>query len=271
MATKTLLTSALTLLIAAQAWADPAISPLQGSTATPQWQYAGKDSKTPEWFSRYSTTLTAALLQAFAFAPANLSLVDLAAAATTVQVTFLGTGATRDSNLFLAFAGSGAFNTAQFWSPIYASGGTNNLSKYNPVNGGNELFDTRSDCSFATAKDGNTCLVSQVGQSRLITNVAVGESLVFGLQALPLVYNGGGSSINLPDTNYFFTGSAANNSDSKGWADGQIHAKVIQVGTNEYLVGFEDTWLGSGSTSDRDFNDMVFLFQGVSIGVVEPG
>ena len=252
------------LLLGSAAVAAPAISPLQGKTSTPQWQYLGTDPGNPEWFSRYSTTLSSATLASFKTAPANANEINLFATGASVDITYLGTGATRDSNLFLAYAGDGSFNTASFWNPIYASGGTNKLSTYNPVNASNDLFEDRAGCSFAQAKAGNTCTATQLGMNRNITNLHAGEQLVFGLQTLPLVYSGGGSNINLPDTNYFFTGSAANNSDVKGWADDAIHAKVEQVGTNEYLVGFEDTWLGHGSTSDRDYNDMVYLFQGVS-------
>ena len=149
------------------------------------------------------------------------------------------------------------------------SGGTNNLYNYNPVNATNQLFETRGGCTYKQAKAGNTCLVTQIGKSREISGLTPGDNLVFGLQALPLVYDG----INLPHTNYFFSGLAANNSDAKakGWADGKIHTRLLQqqVGKNSYLVGFEDSWLGRGTTSDKDFNDMVFLFEGVS-AVPEP-
>lgn len=235
------------------------ISPLQGQTTTPQWQFSSTQN---EWFSRYSPQLDTATLLAFASASASSAGVDLYASSSTVKVSYLGTGATRDSNLFLA--GAGSFNSSSFWAPIYASGGSNNLGSYNPVNASNMLFSTRAGCSFAQAKAGNTCLATQIGMSREISGLTVGEQLVFGLQALPLIYNGGGSSINLPNTHYFFSGSAANNSDSKGWADGKVHTRVLQIGEDDFLVGFEDMWLGAGSTSDKDYNDMVFLFQGVA-------
>ena len=254
---------ALTFLASSQANAA-LISALSGTTDTPQWQHlSGKN----EWFSRYSTDLTATQLNSFKTASATTAAQGLKATASKVTVTYLGTGATRNSNLFLAYAGQGAFSTSSFWNPVYASGGTDNLSTYNPVNTSNQLFETRGGCTYDQAKAGNTCLVTQIGQSREISGLTAGDNLVFGLQALPLVYDG----INLPNTNYFFSGSVANNSDAKGWADGQIHAQLLQqqVGLNSYLVGFEDTWLGNGTTSDKDFNDMVFLFEGVS-AVPEP-
>ena len=254
---------ALTFLASSQANAA-LISALSGTTDTPQWQYLrGKN----EWFSRYSTDLTVTQLNSFKTASATTAAQGLKATSSKVTVTYLGTGATRNSNLFLAYAGQGAFSTSSFWNPVYASGGTNNLSTYNPVNATNQLFETRGGCTYQQAKAGNTCLVTQIGQSREISGLTAGDNLVFGLQALPLVYDG----INLPNTNYFFSGSVANNSDAKGWADGQIHAQLLQqqVGLNSYLVGFEDTWLGNGTTSDKDFNDMVFLFEGVS-AVPEP-
>lgn len=263
---KKLILGACAMLATASALATVTISPLQGTTDVPQWKYLANNN---EWFSRYSSNLTAADLQAFKNAPGNANGVDLTATSTTVTVTYLGTGATRDSNLFLAFAGNGAFNTANFWNPIYASGGTNNLGTYNPVNASNALFETRDGCSFAQAKAGNTCVATEIGRSREMTNVVVGSNMVFGLQALPLVYNGGGTNINLPNTQYFFTGKNANNTDARGWADSSFHAKVLQISADEYLVGFEDMWLGRGTTSDRDYNDMVFLFKGVSAPVPE--
>lgn len=256
-------TAALVLVFAGSAQAVT-ISALSGTTDTPQWQYLGAKN---EWFSRYSTDLTSTDLKNLSTASSVTAAQGLKAASDKVTVTYLGTGATRNSNLFLAYAGKGEFSTSGFWDPIYASGGTNNLSIYNPVNFSNQLFETRGGCSYQQAKAGNSCLVTQIGMSRDITGLSAGDNLVFGLQALPLVYDG----INLPNTNYFFTGSNANNSDSKGWADGQIHTRLLmqQVGVDSYLVGFEDSWLGKGTTSDKDYNDMVFLFQGVS-AVPEP-
>lgn len=264
---KIIISLALSLLCAAGASAA-VISPLSGTTENPQWKYLGSNPSNPEWFSRYSSQLDSTTLQAFRNAPGNASGVDLYASSATVEITYLGTGATRDSNLFLAYAGSGSFDTAAFWAPVYASGGSNNLASYNPVSGSNSLFATRDGCSFAQAKAGNTCLASQLGMSRSVDELDVGDRLVFGLQALPLVYNGGGSSINLPNTGYFFSGTATNNTDLRGWADGQLHTRIMQTGDDEYLVGFEDTWLGQGSSSDRDYNDMVFLFKGVSTSPV---
>lgn len=255
---KWMLASALTLAMGPAFAAAVAISPLQGTMASAQWSYA-------EWFSRYSATLDATTLAAFKNSPGNANGLDLFASEGSVKVTFLGTGATRNANLFLAYEGNSNFNSASFWNPVYASGGSNNTNVYNPLNSANALFQTRDGCSFAQAKNGNTCKVAELGTSRTISNLTPGERLVFGLQALPLVYNGGGSNINLPNTNYFFTGSAQNNSDARGWADGQFHAKVLKLANNDYLVGFEDTWLGTGSTSDRDYNDLVFRFQGVSV------
>ena len=249
---------ALTFLASSQANAA-LISALSGTTDTPQWQYLrGKN----EWFSRYSTDLTVTQLNSFKTASATTAAQGLKATSSKVTVTYLGTGATRNSNLFLAYAGQGAFSTSSFWNPVYASGGT-----YNPVNATNQLFETRGGCTYQQAKAGNTCLVTQIGQSREISGLTAGDNLVFGLQALPLVYDG----INLPHTNYFFSGFVANNGDAKEWADGKIHTRLLQqqVGKNSYLVGFEDSWLGRGTTSDKDFNDMVFLFEGVS-AVPEP-
>lgn len=255
---------ALTLCLVSASVTAAVISPLQGTTETPQWQYAGTQTGNPEWFSRYSSQLDVATLQAFKTAPGNASGLDLYATSSTVEISYLGTGATRNSNLFLAYNGSSNFNTAAFWAPVYASGGTNNLGSYNPVNSFNSLFSTRGGCSFAQAKAGNSCSVTEIGMSREVGGLTTGDKLVFGLQALPLVYNGGGSNINLPNTNYFFTGTDVNNSDARGWADGKMHVKVMGLGNDEYLVGFEDMWLGQGSISDRDYNDMVFLFKGVS-------
>lgn len=227
------------------------ISPLTGTTETNQL-------KLGEWFSRYSDVLTAAQLQALKSAPASSSSSDLKATASTMKVTYLGTGAARDANLFLASAGTGAFNTANFWNPIYASGGTNNLNKYNPVNSTDALFESRAGCSYGQAKAGNSCIASQLELSRQISGLTVGDNLVFGLQALNLVY---GKEVNLPNTNYFFTGPVANNSDSKGWADKTVHTHVLTLADGSYMVGFEDTW--AGKSSDSDYNDMVFLLSPV--------
>ena len=196
----------------------------------------------------------------------DLASAGLKATSETVRVTYLGTGAARDSNLFLAASGNGSFDTASFWSDIYASGGTNNLASYNPVNDSNLLFTTRAGCSYAEAKAGNSCSATQLGMSREITGLTSGDSLVFGLQALPLTYNADG--ISLVNTNYFFSGDSNNNSDAQGWADGAVHTRVIQLDANTVLVGFEDTW--SGNQSDYDYNDMVFVFEGVTSAVPEP-
>ncbi len=227
------------------------ISPLTGTTET-------KLSTSGEWFSRYSSTLNSTQLQAIKNAPDSSASSDLKATASTMKLTYLGTGAARDSNLFLAATGPGAFNTANFWNPIYTSGGLNNLDKYNPVSGSNMLFETRAGCSYAQAKGDNSCLASQLGLSREISGLTVGDNLVFGLQAQSLVY---GNEVNLPHTNYFFSGSVANNSDSKGWADKTVHTHVLTLADGSYMVGFEDTW--AGKSSDRDFNDMVFLLSPV--------
>jgi hypothetical protein len=147
---------------------------------------------------------------------------------------------------------------------VYASGGSNNLNSYNPVNAGNTLFQTRADCSYAQAKAGNTCVPANLGQSRNISGLNVGEQLVFGLQALVLHYNA--DNIHYPDTNYFFSGQAVNNTDPRHWNDGRVDSKVLNLGDNKYLVGFEDVWGGG----DNDFNDNIFLFEGVKSSVVIP-
>ncbi|GAA5181858.1 hypothetical protein GCM10025771_29790 [Niveibacterium umoris] len=250
---------ALSAVASGSSFAAP-ISTLLGSTTTPQVQMG------PEWFSRFDASLiTSTQFNQLKTSPSvNLGLY---ATSDTVKITYVGTGASRDSNLFLASAG-GALNTTTFWNPIYASGGTNNLGTYNPVNAANELFETRAGCTYPTAKAGNTCLASQVGKSREITGLSTGTQLVFGLQTIPLVYDG----INLPNVEYFFTGPGTNNDDPKGWNDDAVHAHVfaLDASANKFLVGFEDTWLGRGSKSDRDFNDMVFIFEGVAVDNPEP-
>lgn len=257
---KMLVASVMFALVCPFAHATHIISSLSGSTSTNQWEYLGTNN---EWFSRFDSQITVAQLQAFKNQPT--SNLDLYAASTKIKVTYVGTGATRDSNLFLA--GTGSFSTSPFWNPIYASGGSNNLSTYNPVNSSNQLFETRAGCTYQQAKNGNTCLASEIGRTREISGLTEGEELVFGLQTLPLVYDG----INLPNVNYFFAGAADNNIDTKGWNDRNAHAKLLDLGNGKYLVGFEDTWLGTGSTSDRDYNDMVFIFEGVTNKVPEPG
>lgn len=243
------------------------ISALQGDTWLDQGQEPQGGSNVQlggEWFSRYAVpTLTTDILGQFRNAPGNG--LQLVAVGDTVRVSYLGTGASRNSNLFLAAAG-GAFDAAAFWAPIYASGGSNNLGTYNPVNAANQLFETRGGCTYQQAKGGDTCRATEIGKTREITGLNDGDALVFGLQALPLVFDG----INIPNTHYFFSGPNANNADSRGWADGQFHAKMLDLGNDTLLVGFEDQWLGRGSTSDRDYNDMIFLFQGVRAENVVP-
>ena len=98
---------ALTFLASTQANAA-LISALSGTTDTPQWQYlSGKN----EWFSRY---LTAPQLNSFKAASATTAAQGLKATSDKVTVTYLGTGATRNSNLFLAYAGQGAFSTSSW-------------------------------------------------------------------------------------------------------------------------------------------------------------
>lgn len=250
--------------------AAASISALQGATWLDQGQEPQGGSNVQlgsEWFSRYAVpTLNEAMLGQFRNAPGDG--LPLYAVGDSVRVSYLGTGAARNSNLFLAAAGQ-AFDAAAFWTPIYASGGSNQLARYNPVSAANQLFETRSACTYQQAKAGDSCRASQIGMTREIGGLLAGDALVFGLQALPLVFDG----INIPHTHYFFSGPNANNADALGWADAQFHAKVVELGQDTLLVGFEDQWLGRGSISDRDYNDMIFLFQGVRThnSVPEPG
>ncbi len=234
-----------------------------------------------EWFSRYTFNngddkfnIDAGILTQFKNAPMqDQNGAGLIATSSTVKVTFLGTGAARDSFLFLAQASPNPFDPNNFWNPVYASGGTNNLNTFNPVNPTNALFETRGGCTYAQAKAGNTCVPTNLGQSREITGLSPGDNLVFGLQALVLHYNA--DNIHYPNTNYFFSGPAANNTDSHHWDDGRVHTKALNLGNGKYLVGFEDIWGGG----DNDFNDNIFLFEGVKstidipppVTVPEPG
>lgn len=232
----------------------------------------GATPGTNEWFSRYTIgngdnrfNIDESILGQFKNAPLQDNTgAGLAAASESVRVTFLGTGAARNSNLFLAQHGDDQLDLNSFWNPVYASGGTNNLSSYNPVNNSNALFETRGGCEYAEAKAGNTCVPDNLGQSRVISGLTVGDSLIFGLQALVLHYNS--DNIHYPNTNYFFSGDASNNQDARGWNDRQIHTKVLNLGNNRFLVGFEDIWGGG----DRDFNDNIFLFEGVSVDIPVP-
>jgi hypothetical protein len=232
----------------------------------------GATPGTNEWFSRYTVgnsdsrfNIDESILGQFKNAPLQDSTgAGLAAASESVRVTFLGTGAARNSVLFLAQQGANLLDTNAFWDPIYASGGSNNLEIYNPVSDSQRLFETRGGCEYAQAKAGNTCVPDNLGQSRVIAGLNVGDSLIFGLQALVLHYNS--DSIHYPNTNYFFSGDAANNQDSRAWNDAQVHTKVLNLGDNRFLVGFEDIWGGG----DRDFNDNVFLFEGVSVDIPVP-
>lgn len=244
-----------------------------GSTAS--YQIIATPGATPgtnEWFSRYTIgngenrfNIDESILGQFKNAPLQDTVgAGLTAASESVRVTFLGTGAARNSVLFLAQAGSALLDRNAFWDPIYASGGTNNLTSFNPVTANSRLFETRGGCEYAQAKAGNTCVPTNLGQSRVISGLTAGESLIFGLQALVLQYNA--DKINYPNTNYFFSGAAANNQDRNGWNDGQVHTKVLNLGSNRYLVGFEDIWGGG----DRDYNDNVFLFEGVNVDIPLP-
>lgn len=244
-----------------------------GSTADSQIiKTPGATPGTNEWFSRYTINngesefnINASILSDFKNAPMqSQNGAGLIATSSTVRATFLGTGAARDSFLFLAQVGSASLDTAAFWNPVYASGGSNQLGSYNPVNSSNVLFETRGGCTYAQAKAGNTCTPSNLGQSREITGLTAGDNLIFGLQALVLQYNS--DSISYPNTNYFFSGQASNNKDAKNWNDGKIHTKVLNLGNNKYLVGFEDIWGGG----DGDFNDNVFLFEGVTSSLELP-
>lgn len=266
--------------VAAQAYS---ISGLQDAStngsgwagATADYQIIATPGATPgtnEWFSRYTFgngdsrfNIDESILGQFKNAPLQDNVgAGLAAASESVRVTFLGTGAARNSVLFLAQQGSDLLDRDAFWDPIYATGGTNNLGTFNPVNDSNRLFETRGGCEYAEAKAGNSCVPDNLGQSRVISGLAVGDSLIFGLQALVLHYNA--DNVHYPNTNYFFSGAAANNQDNNGWNDGQVHTKVLNLGSNRFLVGFEDIWGGG----DRDFNDNVFLFEGVSVDIPLP-
>ncbi len=244
-----------------------------GATATHQViATPGATPGTNEWFSRYTIgngdsrfNIDESILGQFRNAPLQDTIgAGLTAASESVRVTFLGTGAARNSVLFLAQQGSALLDRDAFWDPIYATGGTNNLGTFNPVNSSNRLFETRGGCEYAQAKAGNTCVPTNLGQSRVISGLTVGDSLIFGLQALVLHYNA--DNIHYPNTNYFFSGAAANNQDRKGWNDGQVHTKVLNLGNNRFLVGFEDIWGGG----DRDYNDNIFLFEGISVDIPLP-
>lgn len=225
-----------------------------------------------EWFSRYAMgngdagfNIDASLLAQLKHAPLQQDNgAGLIATGSTVRVSFLGTGAARDSWLFLAHAGNTPFNATDFWAPIYASGGSNQLAGYNPLSSANTLFQTRGGCSYAQAKAGNQCAPGQIGQSREISGLTAGDSLVFGLQASVLHYQA--DRIHYPDTHYFFSGETINNIDPLGWSDGRIHTKALKLGAGRYLVGFEDSWGGG----DQDYNDNLFLFEGVSASVDTP-
>lgn len=232
----------------------------------------GATPGTNEWFSRYTVgngddkfNIDESILGQFKNAPLQDTVgASLYAASESVRVTFLGTGAARNSVLFLAQHGGELLDRNAFWDPIYATGGTNNLAAYNPVDVSNALFETRGGCEYAEAKAGNTCVPENLGQSRVISDLTVGDSLIFGLQALVLHYNA--DNVHYPNTNYFFSGAAANNQDAKGWNDSQVHTKVLNLGNNRFLVGFEDIWGGG----DRDYNDIIFLFEGVSVDIPIP-
>lgn len=258
------------LLLASTTQAFTVSNLFDASTNGSGWEGATADSQiikasSNEWFSRYTINngdseynINASILAEFKNAPLQENGVGLIATSSTVRATFLGTGAARDSFLFLAQAGSASLNTSAFWNPVYNSGGTNNLNTYNPVNSSNMLFETRGGCTYTDAKAGNTCTPTNLGQSREISGLTAGDNLIFGLQALVLNYNA--DNIHYTNTNYFFSGQASNNKDAKNWNDGKVHTKVINLGDNKYLVGFEDIWGGG----DGDFNDNVFLFEGVS-------
>jgi hypothetical protein len=226
---------------------------------------------TNEWFSRYTTgngnsdfNINENILGEFKNAPLqNSQGANLTSVSDSVRVTFLGTGAARNSNLFLAQIGNAALDQNAFWSPIYAAAGTNNLTAYNPVNSSNQLFETRGGCEYPSAKAGNSCVPTNLGQSRVISGLTAGDSLIFSLQALVLHYNA--DNIHYPNTNYFFSGNN-NNQDTRGWNDGLLHTKLLNLGDNRYLVGFEDIW-GSG---DKDYNDNIFLFEGIKTDIDIP-
>lgn len=276
-----LVASSLTLPAIAQAYSisnlyDASTNGSGWSGATANHQIIATPAATPgtnEWFSRYATgngdsqfNIDESLLGLFKNAPLQDNTgAGLTAAAESVRVTFLGTGAARNSTLFLAQHGDTQLDTGGFWNPIYSSGGTNNLAGYNPVNAFNSLFETRGGCEYAEAKAGNSCVPDNLGQSRVISDLTIGDSLIFGLQALVLHHNS--DNVHYPNTNYFFSGDASNNQDAQGWNDGQIHTKVLNLGSNRFLVGFEDIWGGG----DRDYNDNIFLFEGVNVDIpVQP-
>lgn len=232
----------------------------------------GATPGTNEWFSRYTINngeevfnIDASILSEFKNAPMqDQNGAGLVATSSTVRVTYLGTGASRNSILFLAQTGSATLDVNSFWAPIYNAGGTNSLNAYNPVNPSNTLFETRGGCSYSQAKAGNTCVPTNLGQSREISGLTAGDNLVFGLQALVLHHNA--DNVHYPNTNYFFSGEAVNNTDSRNWNDKRIHTKALNLGGNKYLIGFEDIWGGG----DNDFNDNVFLFEGVETTIVIP-
>ena len=207
------------------------IGPLQGDTAA--------QAPLDQTFGRFDTNVIDADLWGQLAGAAELS-SNLRATGATVGISFVGTNAAREAQLYLAAAG--IVNPGALVAPV--------------VEGVNLLIDTRSGCSYADPLADADCLIDSVGRGRTIGGLSAGSEIVLGLKALaqPL----GPASEQRPADEYFFSGPAAYNG-------GLVRAHWLALDSSHLLVGFEEG-------QDNSFNDMVFLVSGAQVGPVpEPG
>jgi len=134
-----------------------------------------------------------------------------------------------DSSVTIQFLGTGAAREARL------------------LMDGSELFQTRAGCSFATALADDFCTIDTIGLTRRISGLTPGQTLALTLDAAPQGL-----------------GPAAS---QRPWAetfDNLVHARYVDLGGGQLLLGFEEG-------SDASFGDMVFLLNGVTVaGVPEP-
>lgn len=213
------------------------ISGLQGLGAG-QSSLLGSGFDGLDGFDRFNTELFADDSLLLQLASGTLLTQELRATGSLLRIEYAGTNAGRQAQLALAGVGEGlslASLQAALLDPAQA------------------LFSARSEgCSYLEWQAGGQfCAIEQIGQYREISGLTAGDALVLGLQAEALA-----------------SGDAEQREQVQSWFSGPqggvqtAAARWLWLDDGRLLLGFEEG-------GDADFNDYVFLLDGV--GFAGPG
>jgi hypothetical protein len=183
-------------------------------------------------FDRFNTELFADDSLLLQLAGGTLLTQDLRASGDTLRIEYAGTNAGRQAQLALAGVGEG-LSLASLQAGL--------------LDPGQALFSARSaGCSYLEWQAGGQfCAIEQIGQYREISGLAAGDALVLGLQAEALA-----------------SGDAEQRDQVQRWFSGPqggvqtAAARWLWLDDGRLLLGFEEG-------GDADFNDYVFLLDGV--------